>query len=69
MCEEKGGKFKTLFLQTEVRWLFRRKILNRLFELRSEVFMFLSEKNQDMKKLFAEEEWLLRLAFLADIFD
>lgn len=69
MCEEMGGKFKTLLLHTEVRWLSRGEILNRLFELRSEVFMFLSEKNHDMKKLFADEEWLSRLAYLADIFD
>lgn len=44
MCEDMGGKFKTLLLHTEVRWLSQGKILTRLFELRSEVFMFLTEK-------------------------
>lgn len=69
MCEDMGGKFKTLLLHTEVRWLSRGKILTRLFELKSEVFMFLSEKNNDMKNLFGDEKWLSRLAYLADIFD
>lgn len=69
MCEDMGGKYQTLLLHTEVRWLSRGKILTRLFELRSEVFRFLSEQNHDMKHLFNDEEWLSRLAYLADIFD
>lgn len=69
LCEDMGGKFKTLLLHTEVRWLSRGKILNRIFELKSEVFMFLSEMNNGMKSLFSDEKWLSRLAYLADIFD
>ncbi|XP_074039499.1 zinc finger BED domain-containing protein 5-like [Leptinotarsa decemlineata] len=69
MCEDMAAKYQTLLLHTVVRWLSRGKILTRLFELRSEVFRFLSEQNHDMKHLFNDEEWLSRLAYLADIFD
>lgn len=70
MCEDMGAKYQTLLLHTQVRWLSHGKILTRLFELlRSEVFRFLSEQNHDMKHLFNDEEWLSRLAYLADIFD
>lgn len=58
LCEDIGSKFKTLLLHTEVRWLSRGKILNRIFELRSEVLIFLSGKNNDMKVFFSDEKWL-----------
>ena len=43
ICSEMGSEHNTLLLLTEVRWLSRGKVLSRLFELRSEVQIFLLE--------------------------
>jgi hypothetical protein len=55
-------------LHTEARWLSRGNVLGRLFGLRSEVQIFLSDTTSDLSNSFIEEMWLSRLAYLADIF-
>ncbi len=43
LCDGMGSEHTKLLLHTEVRWLLRGKVLNRLFELQIEVCCFLSD--------------------------
>ena len=68
LCDNMGAEHTDLLLHTEVRWLSRGNVLNRLFELRNEVCCFLSEHSSPLAPLFLDNDWLAKLAYLADIF-
>lgn len=57
-----------VLFHTEVRWLSRGKVLIRLFELRSEVQLFLTKHKFHLADCFTDELWLSRLGYLSDIF-
>jgi hypothetical protein len=54
LCNEMGSEHDKL-LHTEVRWLSRGIVLSRLFELRSEVQIFLSDTISDLSNHFTDE--------------
>jgi len=63
-----GSEHQNLLLDTEIRWLSRGKVLERVFEMRSEIIESLSQTNNDMHKIFKNEIFLLKVGYLADIF-
>ena len=51
---------------TEVRWLSRRKMLKRVFELKDAIQTFMESKGNSVDE-FVNEEWIEDFAFLMDI--
>ncbi|XP_060755410.1 zinc finger BED domain-containing protein 5-like [Neoarius graeffei] len=67
LCENMGAEHTQLLLHTEVCWLSRGRILNRLLELRPEVTTFLNDHKSPHATLFQDTDWLVKLCYLADI--
>ncbi|XP_072391924.1 zinc finger BED domain-containing protein 5-like [Diabrotica undecimpunctata] len=69
LCCEMGSNHIQLLLHTEIRWISRGKMLNRLSQLRSEVQLFLMGTDFELRNRLTDEHWLISLAYLSDIFN
>ena len=69
LCEDVAGDERHLLYHVDVRWLSKGKMLQRLFSLRNEVKAFLAQMKQEEAMLFQDPLWVMRLSYLADIFD
>lgn len=63
-----GFEHSILLLNTEVRWLSRGLISNHVFELRTDVEMFLRDRNSKLCENFADPTFIASLGYLSHIF-
>ena len=69
LCQELGADHDALLLHCETRWLSRGNVLERVFRLKEEMRQFLEQENQTaLADLFGQEDFLLKLAYMSDIF-
>ena len=61
-CQEIGSEHSVLLFYTEVRWL------SRVMELHEEIAQFLQEKSNELADNFKPQQFILSLAYLADMF-
>ncbi|XP_059375528.1 zinc finger BED domain-containing protein 5-like [Carassius carassius] len=68
LCEEMGSDHTAVLFHSESRWLSRGKVLSRVFELRDEIRIFLEEEENELAHKFNNNKFLMKLAYLTDIF-
>ena len=71
LCEDFDAEHNVLLFHTHVRWLSRGNVTKRVFELRNELLYFFQCVNShtDFITLLEDNVFILKLAYLVDIFD
>ena len=68
LCENMEPIHRRLLFHSEIRWLSHCKVLERVFELRKELPVFLTSKTSVHEEFFSNLHWLVKLSYLSDIF-
>jgi len=68
MCKEFGSVYNNVLFHSHIRWLSWGKVLTRFIELRTEIEVFLREKNSPLSDHFQDTIWLAKVTYLSDIF-
>ena len=65
---DNGSQFQHHLFYSKIRWHSRGKLSRRLIDLRTEVQVFLNEKNHRHAIRFQDKKWTLKVCYLNDIF-
>ena len=65
LCENMEAVHCRLLFHSEVRWLSHGIVLERVFELRKELQVFLTSKTSAHGEFFSNLHWLVKLAYLS----
>ncbi|XP_072377904.1 protein FAM200A-like [Diabrotica undecimpunctata] len=69
LCQELNSDQKTLLFHTEVRWLSKGNMLERLYNLKSKVkILLMTSKQEDFHRRFTDDKNIFYLAYLSDFF-
>ena len=68
LCDEMSAEHIGLLFHSNIRWLSRGKVLERVASLRNEIGAFLKEQNHKLADRFSDNEWIVKLLFLSDFF-
>ena len=69
LCKDMNAMHEILLFHTAVRWLSKGNVLNRVFEMKDKIKLFLEFKNKEFLSFFNDNNWITSLAYLADIFE
>ncbi|KAI8124810.1 Zinc finger BED domain-containing protein 5 [Lucilia cuprina] len=69
LCIDLNTEQTKLLFHTEVRWLSKGNMLKRLYNLKTEVEIFLLEKNEILFKKFTEKYFIFYFAYICDFFE
>lgn len=68
LCEELGAEHTSLIYYCNSRWLSRGNVLARVHELRNEFYTYLQSESHNDAQNFINTEFIIKLAYLCDIF-
>ena len=69
VCSELDASNNVLLFHTDVRWLYRGKVLKRVFDPRDELKTFLNPKSKPpFEALFGDQNHIHKIAYLVDFF-
>lgn len=69
LCKDMGAVHSALLFYCEARWLSRGKFLQRVYELREEIAVFLEEENRPEAENFRDSLFVMKLSYMVDIFE
>ena len=68
LCDSMDAEHTGLLYYCAVRWLSRAKVLQRVYDLRSEIGIFLTENNHADAVFFYDTSFIEKLSYMVDIF-